>query len=116
MMPGMPGKMNSRQMQQMMKKLGINIKEIKNVEEVIIRTDSKEYIIDNAEVTIMDAKGQKTYQVTGNARIEDREETIPDKDIELVVEQTGANKEDAEKALEESNGDIAEAIMKLTEG
>ena len=115
MMPGMPGRMNSRQMQQMMKKLGIDIKEIENVEEVIIRTDSKEYIIDNAEVTIMDAKGQKTYQVTGKARIQEREEKIPEKDIELVVEQTGASKEDAEKALEKSNGDIAEAIMKLTE-
>ena len=115
MMPGMPGKMNPRQMQQMMKKLGINIKEIENVEEVIIRTDSKEYIIDNAEVTIMDAKGQKTYQVTGRARVEDREEKIPENDINLVVEQTGKSKEEAEKALEESNGDIAEAIMKLTE-
>ncbi len=115
MMPGMPGKMNPRQMQQMMKRLGINIKEIDNVEEVIIRTNTKEYIIDNAEVTIMDAKGQKTYQVTGRARVEDREEKIPDKDIDLVVEQTGKSKEEAEKALEESNGDIAEAIMKLTE-
>ncbi len=115
MMPGMPGKMNPRQMQQMMRKLGINIKEIENVEEVIIRTDTKEYIIDNAEVTIMDAKGQKTYQVTGRARVEDREEKIPEKDIELVVEQTGKSKEEAEKALEDNNGDIAEAIMKLTE-
>ena len=115
MMPGMPGRMNSRQMNQMMKRLGINIKEIKNVEKVIIQTDTKEYVFDNAEVTIMDAKGQKTYQITGNPRIEEKEEVTPEKDIDLVVEQTGKSRDEAKKALEESNGDIAEAIMKLTE-
>ena len=115
MMPGMWGRMNSRQMQQMMKRLGINVKEIKNVEEVIIRTDTKEYVIENAEVTIMDAQGQKTYQVTGKAKIVEKEEKIPQKDIDLVSEQTGKSKEEAEKALEESDGDIAEAILKLSE-
>jgi len=117
----MPGRMNPRQMQQMMKRLGINVKEINNVEEIIIRTDSKEYIFDNAEVTIMDAQGQKTYQITGRPRIVDRqkaeekEEGIPQSDIDLVSEQTGKSKEQAEKALKETNGDIAEAILKLTE-
>ena len=82
----MPGRMNPRQMNQMMKRLGINIKEIENVKKVVIETDSKKYIIDNAEVTIMDAQGQKTYQVTGRARIETREEkpeeeAIPQEDI-----------------------------------
>ena len=115
MMPGMGGRMNPRQMQQMMKRLGINVTEIKNVEEVIIRTDSKEYIIENAGVTIMDAQGQKTYQITGKARIVEKEEKIPQKDIDLVAEQTGKSKKDAEKALEESEGDIAEAILKLSE-
>jgi len=115
MMPGMPGRMNSRQMNQMMKKLGINIKEIKNVKQVIIKTDTKEYIFDNADVTIMDAKGQKTYQVTGNPRINNRGEETSEEDIELVMEQSGKSKEEAKKALKESNGDIAEAIMKLNE-
>ena len=119
----MPGRMNPRQMNQMMKRLGINVKEIENVKRVIIETDSKKYIIDNAEVTIMDAQGQKTYQVTGRARIvtqeekaeeEEEELTIPQGDIDLVAEQTGKSKADAKKALEETNGDIAEAILKLT--
>jgi nascent polypeptide-associated complex subunit alpha len=118
----MPGRMNPRQMQQMMKRLGINVKEIENVEEIIIRTDTKEYIFDSAEVTVMDAQGQKTYQITGRPRIVDRkgkteekEEGIPQEDINLVAEQTGKSKELAKKALEETKGDIAEAIMKLTE-
>jgi nascent polypeptide-associated complex subunit alpha len=116
-----PGRMNPRQMQQMMKRLGINVKEIDNVEEIIIRTNTKEYIFDNAEVTVMDAQGQKTYQITGRPRIvardsgdKEEEEGIPQEDIDLVSDQTGKTKDQAKKALEETNGDIAEAILKLT--
>ena len=116
----MPGRMNPRQMQQMMKRLGINVREIENVEEIIIKTDTKEYIFDNAEVTVMDAQGQKTYQISGKPRIIERkekvEEGIAEEDINLVAEQTGKSKEQAKKALEKTNGDIAEAILKLTEG
>ncbi len=115
MMPGMPGKMNPRQMQKMMKRLGINVTEIKNVQKIVIQTDSKEYVFDNAEVTIMDAQGQKTYQITGKPQIKELEKGIPQDDIDLVVEQTGKSEKEAKKALEESNGDIAEAIMKLSE-
>ena len=110
----MPGRINPRQMNQMMKRLGINVKEIENVEKVVIQTDEKEYIFENAEVTIMDAQGQKTYQVTGNPTIIDRKEEIKEEDIKLVIEQTGKSEEEVKKALEETNGDIAEAIIKLT--
>lgn len=111
----MPGRMNPRQMNQMMKRLGINIKEIENVKKVIIQTETTEYIINDPEVTIMDAQGQKTYQVTGKAQIKQLEEQIPQQDIDLVAEQTGKSKEEAKNALKETKGDIAEAILKLTE-
>jgi nascent polypeptide-associated complex subunit alpha len=110
----MPGKMNPRQMNQMMRRLGIQVKEIENVKKVIIQTDTKEYIFDEADVTMMDAQGQKTYQITGKCRIVSKEAAIPKEDIDLVVEQTGKSIEDAKKALKETKGDIAEAIMKLT--
>ncbi len=120
----MPGNMNPRQMKQMMRRLGINVQEIENVEEIIIRTDTKEYIFDKAEVTIMDAQGQKTYQISGRPRVVERSagekveeevEEIPQTDIDLVAEQTGKGKDAAKKALEETDGDIAEAILKLSE-
>ena len=111
----MPGRINPRQMNQMMRRLGINIKEIENVEKVIIQTDTKEYVFEDAEVTIMDAQGQKTYQIAGKPQIFERKEEIPKEDIELIIEQTGKTAEEAKKALEETNGDIAEAIMKLKE-
>ncbi len=110
----MPGRINPKQMNQMMRKLGISVKEIENVEKVIIQTDTREYIFDGAEVTIMDAQGQKTYQIVGNPRIVERKEETPKEDIELIMEQTGKTAEEAKKALEETKGDIAEAIMKLT--
>jgi nascent polypeptide-associated complex subunit alpha len=110
----MPGRINPKQMNQMMRKLGISVKEIENVEKVIIQTDTREYIFDGAEVTIMDAQGQKTYQIVGRPRVVERKEEIPKEDIELITEQTGKTAEEAKKALEETKGDIAEAIMKLT--
>jgi nascent polypeptide-associated complex subunit alpha len=108
-----PGRMNPRQLQQMMRRFGINVKEIENVEKVIILTNKMEYIFDDAEVTIMDAQGQKTYQIAGTPQIKERKEDIPQEDIDLVVEQTGKSASEARKALEITKGDIAEAILKL---
>jgi len=62
----MPGRMNPKQMSKMMKRLGINVKEIENVKKVIIQTDSKEYIFEDAEVTLMDAQGQKNVSDSWN--------------------------------------------------
>ena len=111
----MPGNINPRQMNQMMRKLGISVKNIDNVEKIIIQTDSKEYVFEDAEVTVMDAKGQKTYQITGNPIIRDRSDDTLKEDIKLVMDQTGKSEEEAKKALENSNGDIAEAILKLSQ-
>ena len=110
----LPRRLNPKQLSQLMKQFGINIKDIEGVEEVIIRTKDKEYIFKDAEVTVMEAQGQKTYQIIGNPEIKDR--GLPEEDIKLVMEKTGKSREEAEKALKESNGDIAEAIMKLMEG
>ena len=107
--------MNPRQMNQLMRKFGINVKDIENVKKVIIQTDTKEYVFENPEVTVMDAQGQKTYQIAGKPQIIERKEGIPKEDIELIMEQTGKTAKEAKKALEETKGDIAEAIMKLKE-
>lgn len=109
----MPGRMNPRQLNQLMRKFGINVKEIENVKKVIIQTDTKEYVFDDAEVTVMDAQGQKTYQIAGSPRVVEKKEEIPEADIELVAQQTGKSNAEAKKALEATKGDIAEAIIKL---
>jgi len=120
MMPGMRG-VNPRQMKQAMKRLGITTEELSGVEEVVIRTKSKEYVITDASVTLMDMQGQKTFQVVGEATIRDRqaapgkpaEPSIPEEDIKLVMDQTGADRERAVKALKEAGGQPAEAILQI---
>ena len=112
--------MNPKQMKQMqrqMKKMGMDMKELKNVKEVIIRLEDKELIIPNAEVSLMNVMGQETYQVTGKAQeVEIEEELIiPDEDIEMVANQVGVSKDEAEQALIDTNGDLAEAILKLNQ-
>jgi len=109
----MPGNMNPRQLNQMMRRFGINVKEIENVKKVTIQTDTKEYVFENPDVTMMDAQGQTTYQIIGKPKIVERKEEIPQDDVKLVMEQTGKSEKEAKKALEETKGDIAEAILKL---
>ncbi|HVQ01631.1 MAG TPA: nascent polypeptide-associated complex protein [Candidatus Thermoplasmatota archaeon] len=112
----MPGRMNARQMNQMMKRFGINVKTIENVERVVIETDTKQYLFEDAEVTVMDVQGEKTYQVVGTPVIKAKqtEEDTQKEDVKLVMEQTGRSEAEARAALKETNGDIAEAILKLS--
>ena len=97
-----------------MKQMGIDLNEIENVEEVIIRTPDKDIVFKDAEVTIMDAKGMKTYQVVGTPQEIAREMKIPEDDIKLVMEQAKAGENEARAALKETKGDIAAAILKLS--
>ena len=121
MIPG--GRMNPRQMKQMMKRMGIEQEEIEGVEEVVIRTATKEYIFTQAQVTMMTVQGQKTVQVVGEPLIRDRpgakpsaapaKIVIPDEDVALVAEKAGVSAAEARKALEAANGEPAEAIIRL---
>ena len=123
MMPGIPGgRMNPRQMKQMMRRLGIESEEIADVEEVVIRTATKEYIFTQAQVTMMNVQGQRTVQVVGEPLIRDRpgakpsapaKVEIPDEDVALVAEKAGVSEAEARKALEDANGEPAEAIIRL---
>ncbi len=122
MFPG--GNINPKQLKQMerqMKKMGMDMKELDGVEEVIIVLEDKEIVIKDAEVSIMNAMGQETYQVSGKAeeRIKSannsqEEVEVSQEDIELVASQTGKSIEEAETTLKEVNGDLAEAIMRLS--
>jgi nascent polypeptide-associated complex subunit alpha len=109
MIPGLGG-MNPKQMSQMMRQMGIKTDEIKAVRVVIEKEDGK-LIIDNPSVTQIDMQGQKSYQISGTVR---EEAASPSEDdIKLVMESAGCSKEEAEAALKEANGDIAQAILKL---
>ena len=119
MFPGMGGRgMNPRQMKQMMKKLGMNVDELPDVQEIIIKTSSQDYVFKNAEVTVIDIQGQQTFQIVGTPEVVAKDSTggtsgIPQGDVELVAQQANVSMEEARQALEECDGNPAEAIMKL---
>lgn len=98
----------------MMKQMGIDVNEIENVEEVIIRTPEKDIVFKDAQVSVMDARGMKTYQIIGTPQEVAREIRIPDEDVKLVMEQAKVSESDARNALRETKGDIAAAILKLS--
>jgi nascent polypeptide-associated complex subunit alpha len=112
MMPGM----NPKQMQDMMKKMGMQQVPVP-AEQVIIRTATKDIIISNPDVMRVTVMGQQTWQISGQASEQSRSVAyVPAADdVETVMQQANASKADATKALEETNGDIAEAILKLSE-
>lgn len=108
--------MNPKKMKGMLKSMGINIEEIDGVEEVIIRTADREIVLQNASVAVMDAQGNRTYQVSGDAIERQREPNalvIPEEDVMLVASQTGAGIDAARAALQSTGGDLAEAIVRL---
>lgn len=110
MIPGM----NPKQLQKAMKQLGIQQVEIPATE-VIIKTKDKNLIITNPSVSKVNMMGQETFQISGEVH-EEEISTIPEiseEDIRTVMEQTGADKLAAKKAIEDAQGDLAEAILDL---
>ena len=108
-------KMDNRNARRMMDRMGINMKEIPDVQEVIIRTTDRELHITNASVSEVNAQGNKVYQVAGDVEeVEVEKKTFSEEDILLVQQQANVTKERAAAALEESDGEVARAILKLT--
>ena len=110
MFPGM-GKMNPKQMQGMLKQFGIKTEELP-AKRVTFELEGKKLVLEAPNVSVMVTQGQKIYTVMGGTELEEKG-GLPEEDIKMVAEQAHASEEKAKKALEETNGDIAEAIMKL---
>lgn len=113
----MRGRVNPREAKRMMQRMGLNMNTVEDVDEVIIRTSSKEIVIKKPEVSIIEVQGQKMFQVAGGQIAEKAPEpkavAIAEEDVRLVADQTGKSPEEARKALEESGGDLAKAILLL---
>ena len=124
--------MSPKQMARMMKKMGIEQKEVDGVTEVIIRFADKEWVISNVQLTMIKQAGSESFQVSGTknergltgsapaapktdapvAEVEEKIE-IPMEDAALVASQTGVDIEVAKQTLEETGDDLAAAILKL---
>lgn len=110
-----PGGLNPRQMKQMMKQMGIKTEEIDATAVAIICAD-KEIVIESPEVVKMIFGGNEVYTISGGkARVQETEAKaeINEEDVKMVAEQAGVSEEKAREALQETGGDLAEAILKL---
>ena len=109
----MPG-VNPRQVQQMMKQLGMSQEDM-DATSVIIKTPSKTLIFDNPSIQKISMRNQITFQLSGDFKEEESkaEVSISDDDVNVVCEQAGVSDEKARKALENAEGDIAQAIVNL---
>ena len=129
MIPG--GPRNQRQMDMMMRRLGMTSEPVPDVEEVVVRTRTKEHVFAQPEVTVLTVQGVRTYQVVGQPVIRPRgaggpsapvvpgvapapaSAGPPEEDVRLVMEQANVPREEAIEALLQSKGEPAEAIMKI---
>jgi nascent polypeptide-associated complex subunit alpha len=101
---------NPRQMEKMMRQMGIKNETIE-VDEVIMKlSNGKQLVFQSPSVQLVEAQGSKTYTVMGNPQ---EKESIPEADIKMVADQTNSTEEEAKNALVESEGDIVKAILKL---
>lgn len=97
-------------MEKMMKQMGIASEEVE-ASEVIIRSNGKDIIISSPQVTKIKMGGTATFQIAGEIT-ERAVEKFSEDDVNMVIEQTGANEHAAKEALK-SEGDLAKAILKL---
>lgn len=113
----MQRRVNPREAKRMMQRMGMSMDAVADVDQVIIRTSRKEITIQEPEVAILEVQGQKIFQVTGGKitekAVEFKPSGIAEEDVKLVADQTGKNVEEARRALEESGGDLAKAILLL---
>lgn len=111
--------MSPRETRRMMKRMGLSMDAMPDVEQVVFKTGAKEIIVEDPEVAILNMKGQKVFQVTGGkitekALVEEAAPLpIPEEDVRLVADQTGKSMDEARHALEDSGGDLAKAILLL---
>ncbi|PSQ45887.1 nascent polypeptide-associated complex protein [Halobacteriales archaeon SW_6_65_15] len=131
MFGGGGGGLDPRKMKQMMKQMGIDVDELDAEEVVITKNDGEQLVFDDPDITVMDARGQQTYQVVGEPSTREAEAGgasavesgdnaseggdagIPDEDVEIVAGRTGASEDEAREALEATGGDLAAAVERL---
>ncbi len=113
---------NLRDLKRMLKRYGVEVEELQGVKEVTISAEDFDIVIRDPQVAILNLGQQKVVQVVCSSlekvRRGPREAPKPsvvEEDVEFVIEQTGASREEAIQAIAEAGGDVARAIMILQE-
>jgi nascent polypeptide-associated complex subunit alpha len=119
-------------MKQMMRKMGIEQEELEGVEQVVIVTRDREIVFTAPDVVAVTAQGQTTYQVSGKGVERPRgaggistgadavagapparARKYSEDDVQLVMQQTGAPEAKVRAALDATDGEVAEAMIRL---
>lgn len=108
-----------------LKRLGLKNVDVEAIEaeEIIVRQrDGKELVLVAPQAVVVKMPGGAIMMQVMAQRVEEREAQKPgeapsfsEEDVRLVAEQTGVSLEEARRALEEAEGDIAAAIMLIEE-
>ena len=101
--------MNQKALEQAMKKMGVKQENI-DADEVIIKKGSENIVIKNPQVVKINMMGQESFQIVGEIT---KETNISEEDMNTVAEQANVSKEKARKMLKETDGDLADAILRL---
>ena len=105
----MPG-MDPKQMQKLMKQMGIKSEELAATKVTIELKEGGRLVIFEPNVIQIEMDGEKTFQIGGKMH---EEKEAGEDDIRMVMESAGCSREEAQNALRETGGDIAEAIIHL---
>jgi nascent polypeptide-associated complex subunit alpha len=106
MMPGM----DPKGMAKMMAQMGIKTTEIDAAKVTIELKEGGKLVVFEPNVVQIEMKGEKSFQISGKVQ---EEQDAGEDDIKMVMEAAGCSREEAQNALRETNGDIAEAIIRL---
>ncbi|MCX8198069.1 MAG: nascent polypeptide-associated complex protein [Candidatus Micrarchaeota archaeon] len=106
MLPGF----DPKQMAKAMRQMGIKTEEISASKVTIELKEGGRLVVFEPSVIQIEMQGQKSFQVSGKVQ---EEPEAGEEDIKMVQEAAGCSREEAQNALRESGGDIAEAILRL---
>lgn len=107
-----------RTMKSLMSKMGMKSEEIE-ADRVVIEMPEKSIVIESPQITRIEMQGTTSFQISGSITEIDKKVAveIADSDIDFVIEKTGINdRERVKNAIEKAEGNMAKAIMDLTDG
>ncbi|MFX1300323.1 MAG: nascent polypeptide-associated complex protein [Promethearchaeota archaeon] len=123
-------KSKKRAMERQMRRMGVDFQQLDAVTEVLIRFPDRELVLTEPQVVTMQGQGDNIYQIIGEAKersltvSSEAEEGVPtavvatfsEEDVQLVATQASVSEEEAREALRAADGNLARAIIALTEG
>jgi len=115
----MPGRMNSREVKRMMAQMGIKSVDMTDVKRVVMEGTGNDYVIENPQVMMIEAQGEKYFQISGAMKeVKKQAASAPkvqynEDDVKLIMEQAKVDRTRAIDALNKADGEVAQAIIDL---